>query len=86
MTTGSRAVVIGSEFGGLAAAVRLRARGYRVVVLVALDQAGGRGLYFVGAGTHPGAGVPGVLDSAKILDRLLPRVGNAPLPLLAGVR
>jgi phytoene desaturase len=24
-----------------------------------------RGLYFVGAGTHPGAGIPGVLNSAK---------------------
>jgi phytoene desaturase len=24
-----------------------------------------RGLYFVGAGTHPGAGVPGVVNSAK---------------------
>jgi phytoene desaturase len=23
------------------------------------------GLYFVGAGTHPGAGVPGVVGSAK---------------------
>ncbi len=30
------------------------------------------GLYFVGAGTHPGAGVPGVLSSARVLDRLLP--------------
>jgi len=29
------------------------------------------GLYFVGAGTHPGAGVPGVLSSAKILDKIL---------------
>jgi phytoene desaturase len=24
-----------------------------------------KGLYFVGAGTHPGAGVPGVVSSAK---------------------
>lgn len=31
-----------------------------------------RGLYFVGAGTHPGAGVPGVLSSAKLLERILP--------------
>jgi phytoene desaturase len=23
------------------------------------------GLYFVGAGTHPGAGIPGVVNSAK---------------------
>jgi len=29
------------------------------------------GLYFVGAGTHPGAGMPGVLASAKILDQVL---------------
>jgi len=28
-------------------------------------------LYFVGAGTHPGAGMPGVLSSAKVLDELL---------------
>ena len=27
-------------------------------------------LFFVGAGTHPGAGMPGVLSSAKVLDRL----------------
>ena len=30
------------------------------------------GLYLVGAGTHPGAGVPGVLSSAKVLDRVVP--------------
>jgi len=36
------AVVIGSGFGGLAAAVRLGARGYRVTVLERLDTAGGR--------------------------------------------
>jgi phytoene desaturase len=28
-------------------------------------------LYFVGAGTHPGAGVPGVLSSAKIVEGLI---------------
>jgi phytoene desaturase len=30
------------------------------------------GLYFVGAGTHPGAGIPGVLSSAKVLEKVLP--------------
>jgi phytoene desaturase len=30
------------------------------------------GLYLVGAGTHPGAGVPGVVSSAKVLDRRVP--------------
>src|SRR5512138_223990 len=36
------AVVIGSGFGGLAAAVRLGAKGYRVTVFEKLDAAGGR--------------------------------------------
>lgn len=30
-----------------------------------------RGLYFVGAGTHPGAGIPGVVNSAKATARLV---------------
>jgi len=29
-------------------------------------------LFLVGAGTHPGAGLPGVLSSARVLDRLVP--------------
>lgn len=29
-------------------------------------------LFLVGAGTHPGAGMPGVLSSAKVLDRVVP--------------
>ncbi len=40
------AIIIGSGFGGLAAAVRLGARGYRVTVLERLDEPGGR------AGVH----------------------------------
>jgi phytoene desaturase len=31
-----------------------------------------KGLYLVGAGTHPGAGLPGVLSSARILDTIVP--------------
>lgn len=30
------------------------------------------GLYLVGAGTHPGAGLPGVVSSAEVLDQLVP--------------
>ena len=30
-----------------------------------------KGMYFVGAGTHPGAGVPGVISSAKATARLV---------------
>src|SRR5689334_14918548 len=40
------AVVIGSGFGGLAAAVRLGAKGYRVTVLEKLDAPGGRAYVF----------------------------------------
>ena len=29
-----------------------------------------KNLFFVGAGTHPGAGIPGVLSSAKVVDEL----------------
>jgi phytoene desaturase len=41
-----------------------------------------RGLYFVGAGTHPGGGVPGVLNSAKVLERVVPRPAAPPLRLV----
>ena len=34
-------------------------------------------LYFVGAGTHPGAGIPGVVGSAKATAALMMEVGNA---------
>jgi phytoene desaturase len=30
------------------------------------------GLYFVGANTHPGAGLPGVLNSAKVINQIIP--------------
>ncbi len=39
-----------------------------------------RGLYLVGAGTHPGAGLPGVICSAEVLGHLVPAaetVGDA---------
>ena len=35
------------------------------------------GLYLVGAGTHPGAGLPGVLSSARVLDRIVPHADTA---------
>ena len=40
---GDSAVVIGAGLGGLAAAMRLGARGYRVTVIDRLDVPGGRG-------------------------------------------
>ncbi|MGY6710539.1 MAG: phytoene desaturase family protein [Rhizobiaceae bacterium] len=35
-----------------------------------------QGLYLVGAGTHPGAGLPGVLSSARILDKVVPHASQ----------
>jgi phytoene desaturase len=38
-----------------------------------------QGLYLVGAGTHPGAGVPGVLMSAQALETVLPKLPQVPV-------
>ena len=37
-------------------------------------------LYLVGAGTHPGAGLPGVLSSARILDTVVPHAADIRQP------
>ncbi|WP_224826632.1 phytoene desaturase [Cognatishimia sp. MH4019] len=37
-----------------------------------------KGLFLVGAGTHPGAGVPGVVSSAEVLAKLVPDVETVP--------
>ena len=37
-----------------------------------------KGLYLVGAGTHPGAGVPGVISSAEVLSKIVPDAPAAP--------
>jgi len=62
-------VVIGSGFGGLAAAVRLGARGYRVTVLEALEQPGGRASVFRQDGYTFDAG-PTVITAPFLLEEL----------------
>jgi phytoene desaturase len=47
---GTRAVVIGSGFGGLAAAIRLQARGYQTTILEMRDKPGGRAYVFQDGG------------------------------------
>ena len=37
-----------------------------------IEVQGLQGLYVVGADAHPGAGLPGVVSSAKTLDHLVP--------------
>jgi phytoene desaturase len=39
-----------------------------------------KGLYLVGAGTHPGAGLPGVVSSAEVLAKLVPDAPRAVHP------
>ena len=43
---------------------------------------GVRNLYLTGAGTHPGAGLPGVLCSAKVVDGLIPTLISTLTPML----
>ncbi|HZG42162.1 MAG TPA: phytoene desaturase [Longimicrobium sp.] len=73
--SGSRAVVIGSGFGGLAAAVRLRARGYAVTLLEALDQPGGRARFFRHDGFTWDAG-PTVITAPYLLEELFALAGR----------
>jgi len=73
--SGDRAVVIGSGFGGLAAALRLRKRGYRVTVLEALDQPGGRARVFRRAGFTFDAG-PTVITAPYLLEELFALFGR----------
>ncbi|WP_431270238.1 NAD(P)-binding protein [Dankookia sp. P2] len=61
------AVVIGSGFGGLAAAVRLGARGYRVTVLEKLDAPGGRAYVFRQDGFTFDAG-PTIITAPYLLE------------------
>jgi phytoene desaturase len=69
------AVVVGSGFGGLAAAVRLRAMGYRVRLLEALDQPGGRARVFRRDGFTFDAG-PTVITAPYLLDELFALAGR----------
>ena len=63
------AIVIGSGFGGLAAAVRLAARGYRVTVLEKLDAPGGRGYVYRRDGFTFDAG-PTIITAPYLFEEL----------------
>ena len=68
------AAVIGSGLGGLAAAIRLGARGYRVTVFEKLDQPGGRASVFRQDGFTFDAG-PTIITAPFILDELWAQAG-----------
>ncbi|MEL7043891.1 MAG: FAD-dependent oxidoreductase, partial [Pseudomonadota bacterium] len=63
------AIVIGSGFGGLAAATRLSVRGYRVTVLEKLDAPGGRAYVFRQDGFTFDAG-PTIITAPFLLEEL----------------
>lgn len=64
-----RAIVIGSGFGGLAAALRLRAKGYAVTVLERCENPGGRAQVFEHGGYRHDAG-PTVITAPFLFSEL----------------
>lgn len=69
------AVVVGAGFGGLAAAVRLGARGYRVTVIDNRDKPGGRGYVYEQDGFVFDAG-PTVITAPFMLEELWKLAGK----------
>ncbi|MCB0403172.1 MAG: phytoene desaturase [Bdellovibrionales bacterium] len=68
-TSRLKAAVIGSGFGGLAAAIRLQARGIDTTILEKRDKAGGRAYVFEDSGFHFDAG-PTVITAPECIDEL----------------
>jgi phytoene desaturase len=42
-----------------------------------------KGLFLVGAGTHPGAGLPGVVSSAEVMAKMIPDAATVPVRMAA---
>ncbi len=70
-----KAVIIGSGFGGLAAAIRLSVKGYDVQVLEKLDKAGGRGYVHQQDGFTFDAG-PTIITMPHFLEELFTLCGK----------
>jgi phytoene desaturase len=70
-----RVLVVGSGFGGLAAAIRLAAAGHRVTVLERRDQIGGRAYQYAVDGYRFDGG-PTVLTAPFMLDELFALAGE----------
>jgi phytoene desaturase len=70
-----RVIVIGSGFGGLAAAVRLAAHGYQVDVFEKLDQPGGRAYTYERAGFKFDGG-PTVITAPFLFNELFEEAGR----------
>jgi phytoene desaturase len=70
-----RIVVIGSGFGGLSAAIRLRAQGHEVTIVEKLDKPGGRAYVFERDGYTFDAG-PTIITAPWMLDELFQLTGK----------
>src|SRR5210317_349374 len=75
LASAPHAIVIGSGFGGLAAAIRLGARGYRVTVLEKLDAPGGRAYTYHQDGFTFDAG-PTIITAPFLLEELWAMCGR----------
>ena len=75
MAEGLRAAVIGSGFGGLAAAIRLATAGVRVTVFEARDQPGGRAYVYRDGGYTFDAG-PTVITAPHCVEELFANAGR----------
>lgn len=71
-----KVVVIGSGFGGLAAAIRLRAQGHSVVILEKLSDPGGRGRVFAQDGFVFDAG-PTIITAPSLFEALFSAAGRS---------
>ncbi|HEU5117416.1 MAG TPA: phytoene desaturase family protein, partial [Isosphaeraceae bacterium] len=72
---GRTAVVVGSGFGGLAAAIRLQARGYQTTVLEMRDKPGGRAYVYEDQGFVFDAG-PTIITVPFVLEELAEIAGK----------
>jgi len=70
-----RIVVIGSGFGGLAAAIRLQAQGHEVTIVEKLDKPGGRAYVFEQDGFQFDGG-PTIVTAPYLLDELFAVAGR----------
>jgi phytoene desaturase len=72
---GARVAIVGSGFGGLAAAIRLQAAGLRTVLFEARDRPGGRAYVYQDGGFTFDAG-PTVITAPPCLDELFELAGE----------
>ncbi len=72
---GPRAIVIGGGLGGMAAALRLRAKGYRVTLIERLGMLGGRAQVFTRGGFRYDAG-PTVITAHFLFEELFELFGR----------